>query len=112
MTLLGPATFDIYLNDGCVWKNIPEKAWEFYIGGYQVIKKWFSYREFIFLQRPITIAEADEVTNMARRLTQLFLMQPALDSNYQRVKANTYAWPKATNESGAQGGQLLPPPCY
>jgi len=96
LALLGPTTFDIYLNDLCAWKNIPEKVWEFYIGGYQVIKKWLSYREHTFLERPLTIAEASEVTRMARRLTQLCLMRPALDENYRRVKAATYPWPKST----------------
>src|SRR5271157_3638563 len=57
------------------------------------------YREFTFLKRPLTIAEATEVTNMARRLTQLCLMQPALDANYQRVKASTYPWPSTNNEA-------------
>jgi hypothetical protein len=94
LAVLGPTTFDIYLNDACAWKNIPERVWEFYIGGYQVIKKCLSYREFTFLNRPLTLAEATEVTNKARRLTQLCLMQPALDANYRRVKAATYAWPQ------------------
>jgi hypothetical protein len=27
------------------WRNIPTKVWGYHIGGYQVIKKWLSYRE-------------------------------------------------------------------
>ena len=96
--VLGSATYDVYLNDVCIWKNIPEKVWELYIGGYQVIKKWLSYREFGFIGRPLTTNEASEVTAMARRLTALCLMQPELDANYLRIKAAAYSWPMPSSE--------------
>jgi hypothetical protein len=31
------------------WLNVPETVWDYTIGGYQVIKKWLSYRESRFL---------------------------------------------------------------
>jgi hypothetical protein len=96
--LLGATTGDIYLNDNCVWKNIPLRVWELFIGGYQVIKKWLSYREFTFIDRPLTTEEADEVTAMARRLTALCLMQPKLDTNYFSIKAEAYSWPKPSSK--------------
>jgi len=34
---------DVYLNGTTYWRAVPEQVWEFYIGGYQVIKKWLSY---------------------------------------------------------------------
>jgi hypothetical protein len=71
---------------------VPEKVWELYIGGYQVMKKWLSYREHGFLKRPLILGEAEEVQNMARRLTALCLLQPELDANYAAVKANLHAW--------------------
>jgi len=37
--------YNVYLNDAAYWQNIPAKVWEFTIGGYQVVKKWLSYRE-------------------------------------------------------------------
>src|SRR5207248_141539 len=52
--VLGEHTYDIYLNDSTCWTNIPEKVWDFTIGGYQVIKKWLSYREFELLGRALT----------------------------------------------------------
>ncbi len=55
---LGQTTFDIYLNEVAYWRNIPDKVWNYYIGGYQVIKKWLSYREQPLLGRPLTIEEA------------------------------------------------------
>jgi hypothetical protein len=90
---LGESTYDIYLNDTAYWRNIPEKVWNYYIGGYQVIKKWLSYREQPLLGRPLTPDEVEEVTHMARRLAGIVLLEPALNANYQAVKGASYAWP-------------------
>jgi hypothetical protein len=92
---LGEKTYDIYLNDRAYWKNIPAKVWDYYIGGYQVIKKWLSYREGKLLGRAITIEEARYVRDMARRIAALCLLQPQLDENYAAVKAHIYPWPGA-----------------
>ena len=89
---LGKSTFDIYLNEVAYWRNIPEKVWNYYIGGYQVIKKWLSYREQPLIGRPLSTDEAREVTNMARRLAAIVLMEPALNVNYQAVKGSCYPW--------------------
>jgi hypothetical protein len=92
---LGEHTFDIYLNDVAYWRNVPMEVWEYYIGGYQVIKKWLSYREQPLLGRPLNKDEAREVTNMARRIAATLLLQPSLDSNYLKCKENAYPWPKS-----------------
>jgi len=63
------------------------------IGGYQVIKKWLSYREHALLGRALTTDEAREVTHMARRIAAIVLLYPALDANYLAVKQETAAWP-------------------
>ena len=42
---LGDTTFDIYLNDRAYWRNVPAAVWRYKLGGYQVLKKWLSYRE-------------------------------------------------------------------
>jgi hypothetical protein len=86
---LGQTTCDVYLNNDAYWKNIPLNVWDYTIGGYQVIKKWLSYREFELLGRALTPDEAREVTHMARRIAALILLQPELDKNYQAVKAAT-----------------------
>jgi len=39
------AGYDVYLNGSAYWKNVPLEVWEYRIGGYQVLKKWLSYRE-------------------------------------------------------------------
>ncbi len=93
--LLGAKTFDIYLNDVAYWSNVPQKVWEYTIGGYQVIKKWLSYREEKLLGRPLTKDEVRYVQEMVRRIAAILLLTPALDANYQSVKANTFPWPPA-----------------
>jgi len=92
ISLLGETTCNVFLNDKAFWKNIPINVWEYYIGGYQVIKKWLSYREEELLGRALKAEEAREVMNMARRLGAIILLQPALDENYKNIKAHTYLW--------------------
>lgn len=83
-------TLDIYLNATAYWKNVPQPVWDFTIGGYQVMKKWLSYREQRVLGRALTMAEIIEVTAMARRLAALVLLQPRLDENYRAIAAATW----------------------
>ncbi|MEX0701316.1 MAG: type ISP restriction/modification enzyme [Planctomycetales bacterium] len=91
--LLGETTRDVYLNGIAYWRNIPANVWEYHIGGYQVIKKWLSYRELPLLGRPLKPDEAREVGNTARRIAAIILLQPELDANYQRAKAAAHNWP-------------------
>jgi len=56
------------------------------------MKKWLSYRERPLLGRDLKAEEARYVTEMARRIAAILLLEPALDENYARVKAETYAW--------------------
>jgi hypothetical protein len=96
---LGPDTLDIYLNDTAHWRNVPRRVWEYTLGGYQVLKKWLSYRERPILGRPLTVDEVAHVTAVARRIAALLLLGPDLDANYRRTKANPYPWP----------GSIVPP---
>ncbi len=91
----GGSTLDVYLNNVAYWRNVPERVWGYTIGGYRVMKKWLSYREEKLLGRSLTMDEAREVTNMARRIAAILLLEPALDENYARVKAAAYSWPQA-----------------
>ena len=89
-------TLDVYLNATAYWKNIPQPVYDFTIGGYQVIKKWLSYREQRVLGRALTMAEIMEVTAMARRLAALVLLQAQLDDNYRAVAAATWTFGAVT----------------
>jgi hypothetical protein len=74
-------------NEKVCWRNIPEAAWNFTIGGYQVLKKWLSYREHSMLGRALTLDEAEYVASTARRLAALSEMASDIDANYQRCQA-------------------------
>lgn len=89
---LGRTTLDVFLNDVAFWRNIPANVWGYTIGGYQVIKKWLSYRERTLIGRGLTSEEAREVTDISRRIAAILLVQPRLDLNYEKVKANAFAW--------------------
>lgn len=93
--LIGEKTLDVYLNGAAYWRNVPLNVWEYYIGGYQVIKKWLSYRENSVLGRALKPDEVREVMNTARRIAGIILLHPALDQNYRNVKGATYAWSTA-----------------
>jgi hypothetical protein len=60
---MGADTRDVYLNEKACWRNVPANVWEYYIGGYQVIKKWLSYREQSLLGRALKSEEAREATS-------------------------------------------------
>jgi len=89
----GDTTYDVFLNGAAYWANVPKPVWDYTIGGYQVIKKWLSYRDRAVLGRGLRLEEASYVTEMARRIAALVLLQPELNANYERVKADTYDWP-------------------
>ncbi|OGV74407.1 MAG: hypothetical protein A3K19_03475 [Lentisphaerae bacterium RIFOXYB12_FULL_65_16] len=78
--------FDIYLNDIACWRNVPTPVWEYTIGGYQVLKKWLSYREKPLLGRGLTIEEVRYVTEMTRRIAALLALHGDLDKNYAAVQ--------------------------
>jgi hypothetical protein len=94
MACLGGTCVDVYLNERAYWRCVPLRVWSYTIGGYQVMKKWLSYRERPLLGRDLTADEARYVTEMARRIAALLLLEPALDENYARVKTDTYEWAK------------------
>ena len=68
---LGKTTFDVHLNARAFWRNVPAAVWRYKLGGYQVLKKWLSYRERAILNRPLTPAEVQHFTNAARRIAAI-----------------------------------------
>ena len=65
---LGETTYDIYLNDRAYWRNVPAAVWNYQLGGYQVLKKWLSYREQRVLGRALTVEEVQGFAETARRV--------------------------------------------
>lgn len=92
LALLGETCYDVYLNERAFWRCIPARVWEYTLGGYQVIKKWLSYREEPLLARPLRLDEVREVTRIARWVTAILLLEPALDDAYAGVKGSAWKW--------------------
>ena len=65
---LGETTFDIYLNGNAYWRNVPATVWHYKLGGYQVLKKWLSYRERGVLGRALMPEEVLYFAEVARRI--------------------------------------------
>ena len=70
---LGDTTFDIHLNDRAYWRNVPAAVWNYKLGGYQVLKKWLSYREQRVLGRALLAEEVQHFMNTARRIAAILL---------------------------------------
>ena len=70
---LGETTFDIYLNDCAYWRNIPAAIWDYKLSGYQVLKKWLSYREHKVLDRALSPEEVQYFADTARRIGAILL---------------------------------------
>ena len=94
VTQLGEKTFDIYINETAYWSNVPRRVWEYTLGGYQVLKKWLSYRESALLGRALKLEEMEYFGHVVRRIAALRLLGPELDANYEAVKADLFAWPR------------------
>ena len=65
---LGDVTLDVYLNERAYWRNVPVSVWNYQLGGYQVLKKWLSYRESRVLGRPLRPDEVKYFNDTARRV--------------------------------------------
>ena len=70
---LGETTFDVYLNERAFWRNVPAAVWRYKLGGYQILKKWLSYRERAILGRPLSPEEVQHFTDTARRIHAILL---------------------------------------
>ena len=77
---LGDTTFDVYLNDRAYWRNVPAAAWNYQLGGYQVLKKWLSYRESKVLGRLLFPEEVQHFTNTVRRIGAIMRLVTLNDS--------------------------------
>ena len=71
VSMLGESTFDIYLNSRAYWRNVPAAVWQYRLGGYQVLKKWLSYRERPVLGRPLELDKIQHFMEVARRISAL-----------------------------------------
>ena len=68
VSTLGDTTFDVYLNDRAYWRNVPANVWSYKLGGYQVLKKWLSYRERKVLGRSLRPDEVQHFAEVGRKV--------------------------------------------
>ena len=68
---LDETAFDIHLNANAFWRNVPANVWRYRLGGYQVLKKWLSYRERTILDRPLHPEEVQHFADTARRIAAI-----------------------------------------
>ena len=76
----GENTFDVYVNSTAFWKNVPVAVWNYRLGGYQVLKKWLSYREQGVLGRPLRPEEIQHFCETVRRIGAILMMTRSNDS--------------------------------
>ena len=50
---------------------MPAAVWHYKLGGYQVLKKWLSYRDRDILGRPLSVEEVQHFTDTARRIAAI-----------------------------------------
>ncbi len=62
---------DVYLNNRAYWRDVPSEVWEYRLGGYQVLKKWLSYRESKVLGRSLEVSEVSWFSEVARRIVSI-----------------------------------------
>ena len=72
---LGDTTLDVYLNDRAFWRNVPLPVWRYKLGGYQVLKKWLSYRERGVLGRALRVEEVLYFAEVGRRIGGILGLQ-------------------------------------
>ena len=73
LPVLGKNTFDVHLNGSAFWRNVPATVWTYQLGGYQVLKKWLSYREYDVLGRALLPEEVQHFTDISRRIGAILL---------------------------------------
>ena len=88
---LGETCVDVHLNGEAHWSAVPIHVWNYTLGGYQVLKKWLSYREFTaeptspLLHRALRPEEAAYFAQVVRRIAAILLLGPALDASYRAI---------------------------
>ncbi len=90
--LIGEQAVDVHINDDAKWEGVPATVWEYTLGGYQVLKKWLSYREADVLGRALTGEEALHFAKTARRITEILSMGPALDAAHAKARDCAVPW--------------------
>jgi hypothetical protein len=71
---------------------VAANVWAYTLGGYQVLKKWLSYREADVLGRALTGKESLHFAKTARRITEILCCGPALDAAHAKARNCAVLW--------------------
>ena len=80
---LGESTLDVYLNGSAFWRNVPSAVWNYRLGGYQVLKKWLSYREQPILGRRLLPDEVRHFCDTVRRIGAILMIARSTHSSFE-----------------------------
>jgi len=80
----------IYINDTQYFEGIPEKVWQYQIGGYQVLSKWLKDRK----KRVLTLDDTKHYCKVAMSLKKTIEVQKTIDEFYPEVEKETVEFKK------------------
>jgi hypothetical protein len=70
---------------------VPERAWRYELGGYQVLKKWLGYREARRRNgQSLTLSEKDHIRSIVQRIAAVLAMSARLDEAYTDAAADSF----------------------
>lgn len=90
--LIGAQAVDVHINAEAKWEGVPANVWSYTQGGYQVLKKWLSYREATVLGRALSADEVMHFARTARRITEILCMGPELDKVHDAARQCAVPW--------------------
>ncbi len=65
------------------WRNVPAELWDYSVCGFRPLSKWLSY----CVQRPLSVAEREEFTKLARRIAATLLLSNDADRLFAAASA-------------------------
>ena len=87
----GTQTGDLFLNEHVYFAHVPEKVWQYELGGYPVLKKWLGYRDAKRrVDQPLRLEEATHFRSMVQRIAALLILHERLDSLYEQAGAECF----------------------
>ncbi|MBI1817742.1 MAG: hypothetical protein HYR72_22420 [Deltaproteobacteria bacterium] len=88
----GPRTGDLYINPDVLFANVPQRVWQYELGGYPVLKKWLGYRRTEDPNcRTLTLADARHFRSMIQRLSALLALHEQMDQLYEQAAADAFS---------------------
>jgi Type ISP C-terminal specificity domain len=83
---------DLFLNEEVYFANVPEKVWQFELGGYPVLKKWLGYRDSKRRSnQPLSLSEAAHFRSMVQRIATLLVLHEKLDQVYEQAASDCFS---------------------